>query len=155
MYNHYLIFFQHSKHDFHSSKIGNFPNSLKSFPIYQRLFVCFESQSGRWLPHNLSGWDYRSDCCGECSVWVGVFIQSWSQVTVSLLSYCPIRLWGCNGALGMGAGVVMWQFSLQSFAHAQSDLSVTQPMDCTDRDVYSYLCIFGWMFVGVPAVSAH
>ena len=120
--------------------------SLHSSPVKSRLlpmFVCFESQSGRWLPHNLSGWDYRSDCCGEYSVWVGVFIQSFSQVTVSLLSYCPIRLWGCNGALGMGAGVVMWQFSLQSFAHAQSDLLVTQPMDCTDRDVYSYLCIFG------------
>ena len=28
-------------------------------------FVCFESQSGRWLPHNLSGWDYRQIVAGS------------------------------------------------------------------------------------------
>ena len=104
---------------------------MKSFPIYQRLFVCFESQSGRWLPHNLSGWDYRQIVAGSV---MGRGIYSILQVSPTVRSDCAGNF-----------GLWVWEgiYCPTPMSYTQSDLSLAQPLD------YTGICKFVFMYIRV------
>ena len=68
-----------------------------------------------------------SDCCGEC---MGRGIYSILQVSPTVRS-------DCAGEFGL------WVWDRNLLPYTQSDYSVAQLFDCTGREVYLYLCIFG------------
>ena len=66
-----------------------------------------------------------SDCCGG-GMGSGIYL---------ILQVSPTVRSDCAGEFGL------WDRDLLPQTH--SDLSVAQPLDCTGRDVYLYLCISG------------